>query len=328
MAQHHLSGLSLRDLDYAVALAELRHFGRAADRCGVSQPALSEQIRKLEAVLGMPLFERARGGVTPTPKGQVLLRQIAAVVREARGLLEMARSQVGALDGRLDLGVIPTLGPYYVPLVLRDLRQDFPGLVLRLQENQTTVLLESLARFNLDAALIALPADQEGLSASPLFFEPFRVLLPAGHALAEASSLDLAALDADDLLLLEEGHCLRDQAVSLCRRPNGIASERSALSLPVHEPRFATSLEMLRHMVAAGEGFSLMPALATREVSELNGLVRLRPLTDPAAGRTIGLVWRASDPRAPDFERLAEALRTSAPAATRPAAWPPGSGRG
>lgn len=320
MAQHHLSGLSLRDLDYAVALAELRHFGRAADRCGVSQPALSEQIRKLEAVLGTPLFERARGGVSPTPRGQVLLRQIAAVVREARGLLEMAQSQVGALDGRLDLGVIPTLGPYYVPLVLRDLRQDFPGLVLRLQENQTTVLLDSLARFNLDAALIALPANQEGLSASPLFFEPFRVLLPAGHAFAEASSLEVADLDADDLLLLEEGHCLRDQAVTLCRRPTRIARDRQGPASPANEPRFATSLEMLRHMVAAGEGFSLMPALATREVSELNGLVRLRPLADPAAGRTIGLVWRSSDPRAPDFERLADALRNSAPAGTTPAA--------
>ncbi|NPD65294.1 LysR family transcriptional regulator [Lichenicola cladoniae] len=321
MAQHHLSGLSLRDLDYAVALAELRHFGRAAERCGVSQPALSEQIRKLEAVLGTPLFERGRGGVSPTPRGQLLLRQITVVVREARGLLAMARSQVGALEGGLDLGVIPTLGPYYVPLVLRDLRQEFPRLVLRLQENRTTLLLDALSRFSLDAALIALPVDRDGLSVSPIFFEPFRVLLPAGHALAEVSSLDVATLDADDLLLLEEGHCLRDQAVSLCRRPKQVATDRSALSSPITEPRFATSLEMLRHMVAAGEGFSLMPALATREVSELSGLVRLRPLTDPAAGRTIGLVWRASDPRTPDFERLAEALRSTAPDDTEPARW-------
>lgn len=316
MAQQQLIGLSLRDLDYALAVAELKHFGRAAERCGVSQPGLSEQIRKLEAILGTPLFERGRGGVSPTARGQVLLRQIAVVVREARGLMEMARSQAGALNGRLDLGVIPTLGPYYVPLVLRDLRQHFPELVLRLQESQTASLLDALAHFTLDAALVALPVEQEGLSCRPLFFEPFRVLLPAGHALADEPSLDLAALDADDLLLLADGHCLRDQAVSLCRPPRQ-ANDSWAATQPAADIRFATSLEMLRHMVAAGEGFSLMPALATREVSELNGLVRLRPLADESAGRTIGLVWRTTDPRRDDFEQLADALREHAPDGTR-----------
>ena len=311
MSQPHLGGLSLRDLDYALALAELRHFGRAAERCGVSQPGLSEQIRKLEAVLGTPLFERARGGVSPTPRGQLLLRQIEVVVGQARRLLEMARTQVGALNGPVMLGVIPTLGPYYVPLVLRDLRIEFPELELRLQESQTTVLLDALARFNLDVALVALPAEQDGLASSPLFFEPFQVLLPSAHPLAQAATLDLDTLAADDLLLLEDGHCLRDQAISLCSRPEGQSPIGRA-------PRSASSLEMLRHMVAAGEGFSLMPALATREVTELNGLVRLRPLRQADAGRMIGLVWRASDPRGADFQRLAEVLRRSAPDVTLP----------
>ena len=301
----------MRDLDYALALAELCHFGRAAERCGVSQPGLSEQIRKLESVLGTPLFERARGGVTPTLRGQQLLRQIEVVVGQARKLLEMARTQVGALNGPVVLGVIPTLGPYYVPLVLRDLRREFPELELRLQESQTTVLLDALARFNLDVALVALPAEQDGLAASPLFFEPFQVLLPSGHPLSQSTMLDLSTLAADDLLLLDDGHCLRDQAISLCTRPKGQSPIGRA-------PRSASSLEMLRHMVAAGEGFSLMPALATREVSELNGLVRLRPLSRPDAGRTIGLVWRASDPRGSDFQRLAEVLRQSAPDVTVP----------
>ena len=317
MAQQ-LSGLSLRDLDYALAVAELSHFGRAAERCGVSQPGLSEQIRKLEAILGMPLFERGRGGVSPTADGQVLLRQIAVVVGEARGLMEMARSRTGALNGGLALGVIPTLGPYYVPLVLRDLRQHFPELVLRLQENQTGLLLDALARFILDAALVALPVEQDGLFSRALFFEPFRVLLPAGHALADEPSLELAVLDTDDLLLLEDGHCLRDQAISLCRPADPVTSGRVGPIQHGKEPRFATSLEMLRHMVAAGEGFSLMPALATREVSELTGLVRLRPLADSTAGRTIGLVWRATDPRGPDFERLAAVLHENIPAGTTP----------
>ena len=315
MAQQHLTGLSLRDLDYAMAVAEQAHFSRAAEQCGVSQPGLSEQIRKLEAILGTRLFERGRGGVSPTASGQILLRQIAVVVREARSLLEMARSQSGALNGPIDLGVIPTLGPYYVPLVLRDLRAQFPELVLRLQENQTTALLDALARFTLDAALVALPVDGDGLATRPLFFEPFRVLLPVGHPLSSNDEVALSALGADDLLLLEEGHCLRDQAMSLCHVPDGARSGRRA-------PRTATSLEMLRHMVAAGEGYALMPFLATRETSELSGLVRLRPLLRspqaPCAGRTIGLVWRATDPRGPDFDQLATLLRRNAPLEMQP----------
>ncbi len=310
MAQQHLTGLSLRDLDYALAVAEQSHFGRAAEQCGVSQPGLSEQIRKLEALLGTRLFERGRGGVSPTASGQILLRQIAVVVREARSLIEMARSRSGALNGPIDLGVIPTLGPYYVPLVLRDLRVQFPKLVLRLQENQTVALLDALTRFILDVALVALPVEGDGLVARPLFFEPFRVLLPAGHTLANTDEVALSALGADDLLLLEEGHCLRDQAMSLCRVPDGAQSGRRA-------PRTATSLEMLRHMVAAGEGCALMPALATRETSELSGLVRLRPLDAARAGRTIGLVWRTTDPRGPDFDQLATLLRRNAPAEMR-----------
>ena len=315
MAQQHLTGLSLRDLDYAMAVAEQAHFSRAAEQCGVSQPGLSEQIRKLEAILGTRLFERGRGGVSPTASGQILLRQIAVVVREARSLLEMAHSQAGALNGPIDLGVISTLGPYYVPLVLRDLRAQFPELVLRLQENQTTALLDALARFTLDAALVALPVQGDGLATRPLFFEPFRVLLPVGHPLSSNDEVALSALGADDLLLLEEGHCLRDQAMSLCHVPDGARSGRRA-------PRTATSLEMLRHMVAAGEGYALMPFLATRETSELSGLVRLRPLLRspqaPCAGRTIGLVWRATDPRGPDFDQLATLLRRNAPLEMQP----------
>ena len=239
------------------------------------------------------------------------------VVRDARRLMEMARSRTGALNGRLDLGVISTLGPYYVPLVLRDLRQHFPELVLRLQENQTLSLLDALSRFTLDAALVALPVEQDGLSARALFFEPFRMLLPAGHVLADGPDLSLSDLDTEDLLLLlEEGHCLRDQAISLCRLPK--AAGRMTPIASGGDPRFATSLEMLRHMVAAGEGFSLMPALATREVPELSGLVRLRSLADGAAGRMVGLVWRSTDPRGPDFERLAAVLRDNAPDGTQP----------
>ncbi|MBE7212171.1 MAG: hydrogen peroxide-inducible genes activator [Gluconacetobacter diazotrophicus] len=324
-----MNGISLRELQYALAVAELGHFGRAAERCGVSQPALSEQLRKLENSLGLTLFERGRGGAHPTRAGEPVLKQAAAVMREADALLRMARAGNGALDGPVELGVIPTLGPYYVPTVLRSLRDAFPALQLRLREDRTGALVEALRRFALDAALVALPvAEGSGLGTAPLFFEPFRVMVPAGHALEQRDAVAVAELDGRELLLLDEGHCLRDQAVALCRVPAGArggagaagtagaASTAGATGAGGAE-RVATSLEMLRHMVAAREGIALMPALATgsgaAHGTALNGMVSLRPLRDAGAGRTVGLVWRDTDPRAAEFTRLAAALREKLP---------------
>ncbi|WBV44721.1 LysR substrate-binding domain-containing protein [Pseudoroseomonas cervicalis] len=297
-----LAGLSLRDLEYAVTVAEMRHFGRAAERCGVSQPALSEQIRKLEALLGVALFERAARRVEVTPQGEALLAQARAVTRAARGLLDLAQQQAEPLSGPLRLGVIATLGPYYLPGVLRAVRDRFPRLVLRLQEGRTAALVAALEQGELDAALIALPAPTDSLAAAPLFFEPFLLACPQGHALLDQPALTLADLRGSDLLLLEEGHCLRDQALSLCAMPRG---ERDG--------RFATSLEMLRHMIAAGEGISLLPQLAAQGRSDLGGLVALRRLEDAEAGRRIGLVWRGTDPRRESFRALAGFLRETAP---------------
>lgn len=302
MAPNTLAGLSLRDLEYATVLAELRHFGRAAERCGVSQPTLSEQIRKLEALLGVVLFERRPRHVALTPQGEALLPQIRATLQAARGLMERAQGEGAPLAGRLRLGVIATLGPYYVPALLREVRARFPRLELRLQESRTATLTEALEQGELDAALLALPAPSDNLLAEPLFFEPFLLACPAGHPLATARQVELAALQRPDLLLLEEGHCLRDQALSLCRLPRGTM-----------EARFATSLEMLRHMIAAGEGISLLPQLAAQGRSDLGGLVVLRPLAEPDVGRRIGLVWRSTDPRGKAYGELASFLRTITP---------------
>ncbi|TLU74508.1 LysR substrate-binding domain-containing protein [Lichenicoccus roseus] len=315
MTRTHLGGLSLRDLQYALAVAELRHFGRAADQCGVSQPALSEQIRKLEALLGTRLFERTARRIEVTSHGETLLRQARIVLREAAGLLELASARSDPLAGPLQVGVIPTLGPYYLPLVLRALRDRFPGLELRLQEGRTVELVEQLQRGQLDAMLAALPLGDGQLDSRALFFERFQLLLPAGHALLDAASVQPTDLPGHDLLLLEEGHCLRDQAVSLCSLPGARGGDA----------RHASSLEMLRHMVAAGEGYTLMPQLATRITEStdlLDGLLQARPL-DPATGgampgRTIGMAWRATDPRGPHFARLADFLRERAPAGTDP----------
>jgi LysR family hydrogen peroxide-inducible transcriptional activator len=283
-------------------VGELQHFGRAAERCGVSQAGLSEQLRKLEGVLGVALFERSTRRVAVTPQGATLLRQAREVLGTARALLEMAGSKVDPLSGPLRLGVIATLGPYYVPGLLRDVRARFPRLEMRLQEGLTASLTRSLQESELDAVLLALPLPEETIATVPLFFEPFRAVLPTGHPLADQPRLTLSDLAGTGLLLLEEGHCLRDQALSLCgeRRPSA-------------DTRFATSLEMLRHMIAAGEGYSLLPLLATQTHPELGALLCVRTLEDESIGRCIGLAWRRTDPRAHAFAELAEFLRSTIP---------------
>ena len=307
-----LSGLSLRDLEYALAVAELRHFGRAAERCGVSQPALSEQIRKLEAHLRVPLFERSRKGVEVTPEGAELLRQARTVVQEARTLLRSARSHDDPLAGPLRLGVIPTLGPYYLPAVLQSLRGAFPGLAMRLEEGTTDRIVERMQAGVIDLILVALPAPP-GLTAMPLFFEPFQIIAPEGHRIARLRRVSMGDLLADDFLLLEEGHCLRDQTLAFCG-----AQQRL-------DRRSASSLEMLRHMIAAGEGFSLLPLLSVRDRPDLDGLAAIRPVEamGPDAdgktripGRMIALSWRVRDPRSAAFQRFGAFLRARAPRGT------------
>ena len=302
-----IAGLSLRDLQYAVAVAETRHFGRAAARCAVSQPALSEQIRKLEALLGCPLFERGHKGVQITAGGNRLLQQASRVLAEAHGLLELARDTADGSAGLLHLAAIQTLGPYYLPLLLRQVRNAMPGLMLRLAEGQTDALLDSLRSGATDAILAALPLPAEGLRSSALVWEPFVLVCPAGHRLATLPRLHLPDLAADDLILLEEGHCLRDQALSLCA---GAAPK----------VRHATSIETLWHMIAAGEGYSLLPALSLTGRQATESLVTCRPLPDSEAGRTIALTWRATDPRGPNLSRLAEQLRADLPAGVAPVA--------
>ena len=295
-----LAGLSLRDLDYAVAVAQTRHFGRAAERCGVSQPALSEQVRKLEALLGVVLFERGRRGVQVTAEGQALLTQAERVLAEAHGLVEMAGGANEPLARTLRLSAIQTLGPYYLPHLVRQVRAAHPRLTLRLEEGRTAPLLDSLRAGGTDLVLAALPLPGDGLATAPLFIEPFVLVCPAGHRLASLPRLSLPDLASEGLLLLEEGHCLRDHALSLC---DGV----------VPGLRHATSVETLWHMILAGEGFSLMPALSLAERPGMEELVTCRTLSEPEASRTIALAWRATDPRGPAFLELAALLRADVP---------------
>jgi LysR family hydrogen peroxide-inducible transcriptional activator len=295
-----LAGLSLRDLEYAMAVSQERHFGKAALRCGVSQPALSEQIRKLEGLLGVALFERGRRGVQVTQQGEALLERAERVLAEAHGLVEMARGAAEPHASTLHVAAIQTLGPYYLPFLLRELRAATPQLALRFSEGQTDPLLELLRGGAIDVLLAALPLPEDGLELAPLFREPFVLVCPTGHRLAARESVGLGDLAAPDLILLEEGHCLRDQALALCSAANPRA-------------RYATSLETLWHMIAAGEGFSLLPALSLAGRQAISDLVTCRALPEPDASRTITLAWRTTDPRGSEFRHMAELLRASLP---------------
>lgn len=302
-----VSSLSLRDLEYVVAVARERHFGRAAESCGISQATLSEQVRKLESILGITLFERTKRKVELTVRGETVLKQAEALLGDARRLLDDARRSAEPLSGELRLGAIATLGPYYLPSVIALGRRQFPRLALRLREATTDGLLVALRHGDLDAILVALPVPMDGLVAEPLFFEPFCCACSSDHVLASRERVHLRDLKRGPLLLMEDGHCLRDQAISLCH----------SSPLP-NESRYASSLEMLRHMIAAGEGISLIPLLAAGEHTTMHGLIRYRELEDTRAGRSIALVWRATETRAKDLRDIAAFMRAELPTGVRP----------
>ncbi len=294
--------MNLRTLRYLVALERHRHFGHAADACFVSQPTLSAQIKKLEEELGVQLVERRHRKVLLTPVGAEVARRAARILQEADEVVELARSQQDPMAGQARLGLIPTLAPYLLPHVVKPLKKKYPELRCLLYEFQTLVLLERLDRGELDAAVLALPVPLDGLEHFELFDEPFLAALAHDHPRANARSLTLDALRGETLLLLDDGHCLRDQALEVCSR------------IDVHEYHDlrATSLETLRQMVGAGLGVTLLPALAQRA----DDAVQTVPLV-PQPTRTIAMVWRESNPRGTTLSLLAEAIReTMAPQIT------------
>ncbi|GAB1408352.1 LysR substrate-binding domain-containing protein [Thermomonas brevis] len=290
--------MNLRDLKYLVALAELRHFGKAAQACFVSQPTLSMQIRKLEEELGVALFERAPRKVMLTPAGQDMVQRARRILAEVEQMKEAARRSKDPEAGSLRLGVFPTLGPYLLPHVVPQLRERFPQLELLLVEEKSDVLLQRLREGRLDAALLALPLHDEQLHAQFLFEEPFVLAAPVQHPLAQGEALSMDELSDETLLLLEDGHCLRDQALDVCRLSG--AQEKAGFR--------ATSLETLRQMVAAGVGVTLLPALAVHAPVAQPRNIRLVPFRDPPPSRRIALVWRKSTAMDGFLQALADAI--------------------
>jgi LysR family hydrogen peroxide-inducible transcriptional activator len=302
--------MNLRDLRYLVSLADLRHFGRAAEACHVSQPTLSTQVRKLEEELGVTLVERAPRQVMFTAVGREIVERARRVLADVEQLREAARRTTDPEAGSLRLGMFPTLGPYLLPHVVPGLRARFPRLELLLVEEKTETLLGMLRDGRLDAAVLALPLHDEGLESEFLFEEPFLLAVPAGHALAEATGLRLSQLAREHLLLLEDGHCLRDQALEVCALAG--AGEKEGFR--------ATSLETLRQMVSAGVGITLLPMLAVQPPVPPSASLRIVPFRDPPPSRRVALVWRRSSARSDFLRDLAGVLReaSSALLATAP----------
>ena len=292
--------VTLRQLRYLVAIADSLHFGRAAAACNVSQPSLSAQLQQLESALGMELVERTKRRVLLTPAGLEAVVRARRILGEVADLAASVRSAAAPLEGELRLGAIPTLAPYYLPRALPGLRRDYPNLKLYLREDQTERLLEALRTGRLDALLLALPVEETEFTAAPLFDEPFQVALPAGHPLTARRILQEEDLAGETLLLLEEGHCFREQALAVC-----------AVARPREREGFAaTSLHTLSEMVAGRLGVTLLPRLATERAP--NG-VETRPFAEPEPSRRIGLVWRRGSPRESELRLLADALRHHAP---------------
>ena len=300
--------MTLQELKYLVALADHGHFGRAAEACFITQSTLSTQIKKLEDFLGVTLFDRSLKRVVPTPIGHEILQAARNIVEEAERIRDVARHAQDPMARTIHLGVIPTLGPYYLPHALTLVHRKHPGLRMLLREEMTPQILEHLGAGKLDAGLLALPVGDDSLRAEPLFYEPFYAALPAGHALAARKVLKVSDIMGEKLLLLDEGHCLRDQALDVC----GTGSTG-------REEVRATSLETLRQMVAMGLGLTLLPALAVDAAPRINKkAVEIRPFKAPTPGRTIALVWRRRAPFPETFEQLAQTLKSALPGEVQP----------
>jgi LysR family hydrogen peroxide-inducible transcriptional activator len=301
MAQ--VNDLSLRQLEYAVAIADTRGFHRAAERCHVSQPTLSSQVQQLESVLGVRLFERDRRGVILTPAGADIVARARRVLVEVGDLLSAATLASDPLAGAFRVGVIPTLAPYLLPEVIPALHARYERLRLILREERTDGVMRELHEGTLDLGLVALEADLGARDAAVIVKDPFVVALPPGHRLAEKNQVTLEDLESERVLLLDDGHCFRDQALALCARAGAKEADLRA-----------TSLGTLVQMVSIGGGITLLPKLAVA-VENRRGQLAIRPFVDPAPSRTIALVWRTSSPFTDAFRLMADALRAAAAAA-------------
>jgi LysR family hydrogen peroxide-inducible transcriptional activator len=300
--------MTLTDLRYIVALARERHFGRAADKCNVSQPTLSVAVKKLEDELGIALFERGVGDVRPTTMGEQIVLQAGRVLAESARIGELAAAGKDPLAGPLRLGVIYTIGPYLLPSLVALIKERAPHMPLLISEGYTVKLIERLKAGELDVLVLALPINEPGIVAQPVYDEAFRALVPAEHPWAKLKNISPEKLLEEPLLMLGAGNCFRDQVLDLCALTAGGA------------PRLleSTSLETIRYMVASGVGVTVMPASGVDTIPKTDRLLKVKPFTHPSPTRRVGLVWRTSFPRHKAIDIMRQALLDCALPGTRP----------
>jgi LysR family hydrogen peroxide-inducible transcriptional activator len=297
--------ITLRQLRYLSSLAKHGHFGRAAEACAVTQPALSMQIRDLERTLGVAVVERRPGDVILTDVGREIARRGEDLLAASRDLVDFAHQRSGLLTGRLTLGVIPSLAPYLLPRILPLLQARFPELRLELRETQTRQLIEDIKGGTLDAAMLALPVGEADIDTIALFEDLFLLAVPAADPRAETTKIAAEDIDQSRLILLEDGHCLRDQALAFCATAaRGRASGVGGTAFG------ASSLTTVMQMVANGYGVTLIPQIAA-DVEQRDDRVKLLRLQNPQPGRSIGLAFRRTSPRKADFAALGEVVKQS-----------------
>lgn len=288
--------MNIRDLKYLVAVTETAHFGQAAERCCVSQPTLSMQLKKLEDELGVQFFERNNKSVMITPVGKALALQARSILGEINTLKQIASHAKDPFAGEFRLGIIPTMGPYLLPDLLPIIKKRLPKIDLIVFENKTSVILNELRSGLLDAIILALPVSDEGLVTKELFQEDFLLALPKKHPLVNKNKIQMQDIKNETLLLLEEGHCLRDQALEACGLVG--ATEKSGFK--------ATSLETLRHLVASEAGITLIPEMAAKHN---NAKIALKSFAKPSPSRKVGMLWRQNSARQICCEKMLELFR-------------------
>lgn len=290
---------TLRQLEFLCAVADEGSFSRAADVCHVTQPTLSSAIKEVEGLLGVQLIEREARGASLTPAGETAVERARLILSDAADMVAAARQAGQPLHGPFRLGAIPTVAPYLLPKTIHKLRQAYPDVKLYLREDQTERLLDDLRARRLDAALIALPWDAPGIETEALGEDEFLLVTPAAHPLLAVPELETDDLALEDVLLLDDGHCLRDHAVSACQLPNARKSADVT----------ATSLSTLVQMVAGGLGVSLLPRIAADAGVTAGTDAALRAFSKRLVGREIGIAWRAGSPRAAEAKLIGEQVR-------------------
>ena len=297
--------MTLTDLRYIVALARERHFGRAAERCFVAQPTLSVAVKKLEDELGVLIFERGVGDLRITPVGERIVAQAERVLNEANQVKELALAGKDALTGTLRLGAIYTIGPYLLPSLIPRMVQAAPDMPLLIEENFTARLAEFLKAGEVDAIVVAAPFIEPGIVTRPLYDEPFRVVMPAGHAWSRREAIQPEELEQEKLLLLGAGNCFRDQVLQACPRGSGHSGT-------LQRTLEGSSLETIRHMVASGVGLTVLPSSAADGLERSNPLLAVKPFAEAEPSRRVVLAWRASFPRHQAIDALIQAIQACA----------------